>query len=112
MAVPLGTGGGNITNTPNETTGIWGNLTSDGFSNFGTGMQGIASIANIGTNIYGLWQTNRALNMQKKALGMAEKQNAIENERWDKREAERVNANAQIAAAAKTWNEQTPFNRN
>lgn len=86
-------------------------FTSEKFKNLGAGLQGLASVASIGTSIYGLFQNNRALKMQRDALNEAKKQNAIENERWDKREAERLASNAVIADSAKLWDENNPSTR-
>ncbi|MCH5337111.1 MAG: hypothetical protein J1D99_06835, partial [Campylobacter sp.] len=69
--------------------GILDYFGSDKFKNLGAGLEGIGSLGSIGTSIYGLFQTNKALKLQKQALSEAQKQNAIENERYDKREAER-----------------------
>lgn len=85
--------------------GIFDYFGSDKFKNLGAGLEGIGSIGSIGTSIYGLFQTNKALKLQKQALNEAQKQNAIENERYDKREAERIAANDQIAASASAWND-------
>lgn len=83
-----------------ETPGLWTKfsnyLGSDSFANFGKGMQGIGALASIGTNIYGIFQSNKALKMQKRALENAEKQQAIENARYDKREKERDEATSMI----------------
>lgn len=85
-------------------SGLWTKfsnyLGSDSFANFGKGIQGVGAIASIGTNIYGLFQSNKALKMQKKALENAEKQQAIENARYDKREKERDEATQMVMAGA------------
>lgn len=91
--------------TDSGSNGIFSFFGSDKFANFGKGLEGIGSIGSIGTSIYGLFQTNKALKLQKQALNEAQKQNAIENERYDKREAERIAANDQIAASASAWND-------
>lgn len=85
-------------------SGLWTKfsnyLGSDNFANFGKGMQGVGALASIGTNIYGIFQSNKALKMQKKALANAEKQQAIENARYDKREKERDEATDMVMSGA------------
>ncbi|ENO7717796.1 hypothetical protein ACB557_001510 [Campylobacter upsaliensis] len=85
-------------------SGLWTKfsnyLGSDNFANFGKGMQGVGAIASIGTNIYGIFQSNKALKMQKRALANAEKQQAIENARYDKREKERDEATDMVMSGA------------
>lgn len=85
-------------------SGLWTKfsnyLGSDNFANFGKGMQGVGAFASIGTNIYGIFQSNKALKMQKKALTNAEKQQAIENARYDKREKERDEATDMVMSGA------------
>lgn len=87
-----------------EQPGLWTKfsnyLGSDNFANFGKGMQGVGAIASIGTNIYGMFQSNKALKMQKEALKNAQKQQAIENERYNKREKERDEATAMVMQGA------------
>ncbi|EAH4719701.1 hypothetical protein ACYJA9_001555 [Campylobacter upsaliensis] len=85
-------------------SGLWTKfsnyLGSDNFANFGKGMQGVGALASIGTNIYGIFQSNKALKMQKRALANAEKQQAIENARYDKREKERDEATDMVMSGA------------
>lgn len=92
-------------------SGIFDYFGSSNFKNLGAGLEGISSVFNIGTGIYGLWQTNKALNLQKDALNEAKKQNSIENDRFNKRETERIEANKIIADSSKNWDE-NPFLRN
>ncbi|MBS4235999.1 hypothetical protein CVU5213_07380 [Campylobacter vulpis] len=86
-------------------SGLWTKfsnyLGSDNFANFGKGMQGVGALASIGTNIYGIFQSNKALKMQKRALANAEKQQAIENARYDKREKERDEATDMVMSGAR-----------
>lgn len=85
-------------------SGLWTKfsnyLGSDNFANFGKGMQGVGALASIGTNIYGIFQSNKALKMQKRALANAQKQQAIENARYDKREKERDEATDMVMSGA------------
>ncbi|EPR3829002.1 hypothetical protein ACU5RK_001285 [Campylobacter upsaliensis] len=85
-------------------SGLWTKfsnyLGSDNFANFGKGMQGVGALASIGTNIYGIFQSNKALKMQKRALANAEKQQSIENARYDKREKERDEATDMVMSGA------------
>ncbi|EAI5357912.1 hypothetical protein Q6T43_000025 [Campylobacter upsaliensis] len=85
-------------------SGLWTKfsnyLGSENFANFGKGMQGVGALASIGTNIYGIFQSNKALKMQKRALANAEKQQAIENARYDKREKERDEATDMVMSGA------------
>ena len=85
-------------------SGLWTKfsnyLGSDNFANFGKGMQGVGALASIGTNIYGIFQSNKALKMQKRALANAEKQQAIENARYNKREKERDEATDMVMSGA------------
>ena len=85
-------------------SGLWTKfsnyLGSDNFANFGKGMQGVGALTSIGTNIYGIFQSNKALKMQKRALANAEKQQAIENARYDKREKERDEATDMVMSGA------------
>ncbi|MBS4269458.1 hypothetical protein [Campylobacter vulpis] len=86
-------------------SGLWTKfsnyLGSDNFANFGKGMQGVGALASIGTNIYGIFQSNKALKVQKRALANAEKQQAIENARYDKREKERDEATDMVMSGAR-----------
>ncbi|MCR2055430.1 hypothetical protein CHLV4139_07990 [Campylobacter helveticus] len=97
---------GSMTNASKaaETPGLWTKfsnyLGSDSFANFGKGMQGVGAIASIGTNIYGIFQSNKALKMQKEALNQARQQQAIENERYNKREKERDEATQMVMQGA------------
>ncbi|ARJ55922.1 hypothetical protein [Campylobacter cuniculorum] len=77
----------------------------DDLGGIGKSLEGLGSLASIGTGIYGMFLQNKALNLQKKALNQAQAQQNIENERWNKRENERVNANAQISQSATAWND-------
>ncbi|MDL0102552.1 hypothetical protein [Campylobacter felis] len=85
-------------------SGLWTKfsnyLGSNNFANFGKGMQGVGALASIGTNIYGIFQSNKALKMQKRALANAEKQQAIENARYNKREKERDEATDMVMSGA------------
>ncbi|MDL0110805.1 hypothetical protein NYG92_08635 [Campylobacter felis] len=85
-------------------SGLWTKfsnyLGSNNFANFGKGMQGVGALASIGTNIYGIFQSNKALKMQKRALANAEKQQAIENARYNKREKERDEATDMVMRGA------------
>lgn len=93
----------NATNAAN-TEGLWTKfsnyLGSDSFANFGKGMQGVGAFASLGTNIYGLFQSNKALKMQESAFKSAQRQQEIENARFDKRERERDEATASAGKAA------------
>lgn len=89
----------------NEEEGIFSGLGNLGnFKGLNSSFGTLGGLANIGTSIYGIFQANKALKVQKDSLNEAKRQNAIDNARWDKREAERVAANETIANSANTWN--------
>lgn len=97
-----------FTKKQNDDKGLWSKfndyLGSDQFANFGKGLEGVGAFASIGANLYGLFQSNKALKMQRQALHNAQKQQAIENARYEKRERERDEANAKIAKGAELLN--------
>lgn len=91
--------------TPLNDTNLWAKfntyLGSENFANFGKGMQGVGAFASLGTNLYGLFQSNKALKMQKAAFENAKRQQNIENARFEKRERERDEATKAAGEAAK-----------
>ncbi len=90
--------------TPAEEENIWAKfgdyLGGEKFAAFGKSMQGAGALASLGTNLYGLFQSHKALKMQKKAFENAQRQQDIENERYAKREKERDEATALVMEGA------------
>lgn len=98
----------NITpNVPASTTKNIGSL--DKFNNFmgSDTFKNIGTVAGLGLDIFNAWnsyQTGRkALKEQKAGREALQAQWAVENKRYEDREAERKQANADIAASASVW---------
>lgn len=69
--------------------------------------QNIGSVAGLGLDVFNAWNDykmgRKALKEQKAGREALQTQWAVENKRYDDREAERKQANADIAASASVW---------
>lgn len=69
--------------------------------------QNIGSAAGLGLNVFNAWNTyqtgRKALKEQKAGREALQAQWAVENKRYEDREAERKQANTTIAASASVW---------
>lgn len=84
-------------------------MSSDSFT---AGLGAIGSGLQIYNAIQGTKAAKKALNMQKEGLEMQKQQLALENERYNKRENERIDANNTIGASAAAFNKKDEDKQN
>ncbi|WP_120953303.1 hypothetical protein [Helicobacter sp. L8] len=94
--------------------GVFGGRSAIGGSGvlggIGAGIEGVNTLLGIASLGAGIWSTQEQLKHSKEAMRLAREQFMEENRRYNAREKERLEANAQIGASAQNYDLANPPN--